>query len=581
MIFVFVSFALRRLTVAEIAEIYRLYLDEDIETRLQFIQEIIDSSRSLIFTDKTYVRLLYRSVKDFLITEMDNYTAVKSNNILLYRCIELVSQYCRPGLDRSALESTYGFLGYSVLYWPKYTSLAKTEFTIQKQYKDFFQSKFGPWRYWLGNYNYVQRYSWDTLGLNTSVIYVAARWGIVPLISNVQQKVLEEKDKHRQSPLLIATKNTQIETLRVLVEYNMYFDSLNNKHQNVFYVVYNNGRFNNCTLILHFLNKGASPYICDKENIIFFLYAIGNRRTELVRIFLNLSFNLESRAQRRTWPEKTTLISFYKTSDRQDENIESKLTALHFAAVNASTDMANLLLQYGTDPNARSDFGDTALYLAIRRQLLGRRIDDKWEAGQYTVELLTEFIDDYKGPEASDIYRYISDARILIVETLLDSESININTANNYGDYSQHMIDFHRSQVLSILEKLIEKGADLLQQSQAHQTCLHLACQAGNLEVIRKLVEGGHDIMLEDSHGLSPFQYTVSSGSLDTIAFISRICDGALSVVWDSLDHFGRSPLHHYVVSVLCSVPVVKFQYSLAAMSISRTGTETRSCVFI
>ncbi|CAI7619766.1 unnamed protein product [Penicillium palitans] len=563
MVFIFVLFALRPLTVAEIAEACRLYLDEDIETRLRFTQEIIDSSRSLIFTDKTYVRLLHMSVRDFLMTEMDDFTAVKSNYVLSCRCVELISQYCRLGLDRSALESTYGFFGYSVLHWPKHASLAKTEFTIQKQHENFFQNKFGLWRCWLGNYNHVQRHSWDALGLDTSVIHVAARWGIVPLISTAQQKALEDKDDHGQSPLLIATKNTQIEALRVLAERNVCFDSLNNKHQNVLHVACTNDRFNDCTMIEYFLNKGASPYICDKENMTPFLYAIGNLRTELARKFLNHSFNLESRAQRRAWPGQTTLSSFYKTSDRQDENIESRLTALHFAALNASTEMVNLLLQCGADPNARSDFGDTALHLGIRRRLLGRRIGDEWETGQYAVESLPEFTDDHKGPEASDIYRHISDARMLIVETLLDSESININTANNHGDYPQHVIDFHRPQALPILEKLMEKGADASQQNRARQTCLHLACQAGNLEVIRRLVEEGHDIMLEDSHGLSPFHYAVSSGSLDTLAFMSRTCDCALSVVWDSLDHFGRSPLHHHVASVFCSVPVVNFLIQL------------------
>lgn len=46
-----------------------------------------------------------------------------------------------------------------------------------------------------------------------------------------------------------------------------------------------------------------------------------------------------------------------------------------------------------THPNARSDFGDTALHLRIRRRLLGRRNDDEWEVGRYAVEPLTDFID--------------------------------------------------------------------------------------------------------------------------------------------------------------------------------------------
>jgi ankyrin repeat protein len=65
---------------------------------------------------------------------------------------------------------------------------------------------------------------------------------------------------------------------------------------------------------------------------------------------------------------------------------ESGLTALHFSALNACTDMTVFLLQHGADPNARSDFGDTALHVGIRRQLLGRRYNDVWETGLYAVE---------------------------------------------------------------------------------------------------------------------------------------------------------------------------------------------------
>jgi ankyrin repeat protein len=564
MLLMFVLFALRRLTVVEIAEACRLYLDEDIETRLQFTQEIIDSFRSLIFTDKIYVRLLHRSVKDFLMKEIDDFTAIKSNSILSYRCIELISQYCQPGLDMSALDSTHGFLAYSVLHWPKHASLAKTEFTIQKEHKNFFQNTLGTWRCWLDNYNHAQRSSWDALGLDTSVIHVAARWGIVPLLSIAHPKALEDKDDQGQSPLLIATKNTQIEALRVLAESNVCFDSLNNKHQNVLHVACNNGRFNNCTMIKYLLDKGACPYTCDEENMTPFLYALGDRRKEIVQTFIQNAFNLESRVERRSWPGKPTVSSFvYRMSKPQEVNIESGLTVLHFSALNACTEMTALLLGCGANPNARSDFGDTALHLGIRSRLLGRENDDVWEVGQYAVESLTELIDDHEGSEASDIYRHISDARILIVERLLESESININTANNHGDYPQHVIDFHQPQALSILEKLMEKGADASQLNRAGQTCLHLASQVGNLEVVRKLVEKGYDIMMEDFDGRSPFNYAVSSGYLDILAFMSRACDRVLSMVWNSLDHFGKSPLHHHVASVFCSAQVVNFLIQL------------------
>ncbi|KAF2999551.1 hypothetical protein E8E15_000479 [Penicillium rubens] len=560
MLLMIVTFALRPLKIAEIAEACRLYLDEDIRTRLQFTEEVIESCHFLIVIDKSYVRLLHRSVQEFLMTEMDNFTAVKSNLVLSYRCIELISQYCRPGMDKSVMEPTYGFLGYSVLYWSKHASLAETEFTALEEHGNFFQNKFGTWKCWLENYNHLKRGSWGALGTGISVSHVAARWGIIPLLLTAPQGAWEDNDDRGQSPLLIATESTQIEAMRFLVHSQVRLDSLNNKHQNVLHIVCMNGSFTDYDMVKSLLNKGVSPYICDEGSMTPLLYAIGDRRTELTQTFLNYGLNLESRVHRRSWPGRITVSSLpYGMVKGQDENMESGLTALHFAALNACTEMAILLLQCGADPNACSDFGDTPLHLGIRHRLLGRRNDDEWEVGRYAVESLTDFIEDHEGSEASDIHRNISDTRIRIVEILLESESINVNTPNNHGDYPQHLIDFHRPQALSILQKLMENGADALQPNGDRQTCLHLASKAGNLAVVCKLVEEGHDIMLEDSHGRSPFYYAVSRGFLDILSLMSKICDRVLPEVWSSLDHFGRTPLHHHVASVFCSAEVINF----------------------
>lgn len=77
--------------------------------------------------------------------------------------------------------------------------------------------------------------------------------------------------------------------------------------------------------------------------------------------------------------------------------------------------------------------------------------------------------------------------------------------------------------------------------------------------MVCKLVEEGHDIILEDSHGRSPFYYVVSGGCLDMLSLISKTCDCVLLEVWSSLDHFGRTPLHYYVASVFCSAKVINF----------------------
>lgn len=353
--------------------------------------------------------------------------------------------------------------------------------------------------------------------------------------------------------------------MRILVESGACVSSLNTENQNVLHIVCKTRRFNDYAMIRYLLNKGVSPYGCDKDNMTPFLYAIGDQDRELAEAFLRDGFDLRNQVLRRAWPGRTTISNFVPMHQQEEPPVdtESRLTALHFSAMNACTDMTAFLLQWEADPNARSDFGDTPLHLAIRCQLLGRRYDDIWMTGQYSIESLKEIITDHAGPEGAHIYQTIDNARVQIVETLLESKSINVNMANCQGDYPQHVINFHQYYALSILDKLVEKGADISQPNRARRTCFHLASKAGNLEVVRRFVNEGHDILLQDAEGLSPFHYAVSRGCLDILHFMSENCNNVLSEAWHSLDHLGKSPLHHHVSSVFCSAEVVRFLIQL------------------
>lgn len=66
----------------------------------------------------------------------------------------------------------------------------------------------------------------------------------------------------------------------------MRFDSLNKKYQNVLHIICNNSRLNDYTMIKYLLDMGASPYISDKENMTPFLYALSDRRREIIQTFI-------------------------------------------------------------------------------------------------------------------------------------------------------------------------------------------------------------------------------------------------------------------------------------------------------
>ncbi|PYI17232.1 ankyrin [Aspergillus violaceofuscus CBS 115571] len=514
-----VAFALRPLTIGEVAEACRLHLDTDSSSRLKFTREIIDLCHLLVVVDNDH----------FLMMEMQEINSSAANYTLTYRCIEVVLQHCRPKINTSTLKPGHGFLGYSVLHWPEHARLAQTDFNIPKEHEGFFQGRSATWKWWLESYNHLEQCSGADLDTGIYAIHVAARWGIIPLISDAQG----------QTPLLIAAQYSQFEAIKYLVESGACVKAENNDHQN--------------WLPNYFLlDAGVPPY------------DFGNLDEELAQVFRQNSLDLTIKIRRLSWPGRT-IVSMFTHRRFKDEkesagvNLESGLTALHFSSLNACTKMTAFLLQHGADPNAQSDIGDTPLHLAIRSRILGREYDDVWKSGDYTIEALRDLITDYESEEASDIYRAIEQARTHIVDTLLASETIDVNIANADGDCPQHVIDFSKHYSLSILCKLIEKGAVGLGLNGCNQTCLHLASKQGNVEVVRKLVDEGHNILLEDSDGLSPFHYALRRSRLDVLHFLTTACDGALSRLWHSIGHHGRNPLHHHISSIFCNFNMVDF----------------------
>lgn len=87
-----------------------------------------------------------------------------------------------------------------------------------------------------------------------------------------------------------------------------------------------------------------------------------------------------------------------------------------------------------------------------------------------------------------------------------------------------------------MLHRYIEKGADSSQLNGSLPTCLRLASKAGNFEVVRKLMNEGHDVLLINTVGLTSFHYALYHSHLYILQFILETRDKELSWVWNSLD---------------------------------------------
>ncbi|KAN0070390.1 hypothetical protein V8E54_011259 [Elaphomyces granulatus] len=179
----FVAVSRRPLSVAELSEACQLYHDEDEESRVKFTQEDIEMCRLMIIVQDGIVRLLHKSVRDFLVNSRGGspINDLKAHAMLANRCISHVLYNCPSVKDIGNRKPEKVFLDYAVLNWPEHAALARTEFSVIREHESFFQLESYEREQWLTMY-YSTTYLFSTTPKGFSIFHVAAKWGIPCLV---------------------------------------------------------------------------------------------------------------------------------------------------------------------------------------------------------------------------------------------------------------------------------------------------------------------------------------------------------------------------------------------------------------
>ncbi|QKX58041.1 uncharacterized protein TRUGW13939_05161 [Talaromyces rugulosus] len=176
-----VTVSRRPLNVAELSIACGLCENEGGENLLISL-EVIDMCHLMIVVKDDIVRLLHKSMKDFLLRVQGGnlINLSRENATLAYRCINyfLSNAQSINGMQNGKVNC--GFLEYAVLYWPEHASAAQAEFDVQPAHTHFFQLVSKEREQWLEAYNSELKFS--STPKEFSVIHVAAAWNIPNLI---------------------------------------------------------------------------------------------------------------------------------------------------------------------------------------------------------------------------------------------------------------------------------------------------------------------------------------------------------------------------------------------------------------
>lgn len=213
-------------------------------------------------------------------------------------------------------------------------------------------------------------------------------------------------------------------------------------------------------------------------------------------------------------------------------------TALHHACMRGALEMVHCLTENkGTNLNAKDYCGWTPLHLASFRS--------RFEIAQVLLENGSE-VNVLAKHGSTPLHLSINKSDINMTRLLIE-KGANVNVkykASGTDSIPTPLRSAVKANCLDVAKLLIENGAIVsLKDGVENRTPLHDACDDDRLEITRLLIEHGADLHAKDKNGWSPLHFASNRCDLDTAKVLVE--NGANL---ESADNNGATPLH-----LLCS----------------------------
>ncbi|OGM47366.1 hypothetical protein ABOM_003825 [Aspergillus bombycis] len=378
----------------------------------------------------------------------------------------------------------------------------------------------------------------------------------------------EIRDIDGQTPLLAAADKLSVAATKELLDAGAFVNAVDTMSRNALHLVVLAAKDQSAHLAGLLLSWGIDASLCDVENMTPLHYAVATGNHLVADILLRAGVDINTGVERNLWTismetgERT--YQKHQQTHIAEENVTNAvgLTPLHFAACSGHCAMTEYLLGKGANPNSQSHDGDTPLHIALNRGIPGSNLrglanDDAWTDDRWQVELSANFLSDYEGEEAREIYRYIDEQRLAVLNILLARSDIDVNIANTALESPLHKVRYGDIDSGVVVQSLLEKGANAFARNSKGQTALHLACKAGSSTNVCKFLDWGCSITNKDSEGVTALHYAVHQNRCDTVRIIlNKDREGGRQLCLET-DRQGRSLLHHHLQSRICSLEMV------------------------
>jgi ankyrin repeat protein len=328
-------------------------------------------------------------------------------------------------------------------------------------------------------------------------LHKAARQGHLEVVRFliINGAEIEAKTKHGITPLYLAAARERKDVALLLLDYGAAISA------DISLML------GDIEFVSQYLQQGGDPnskLIGEDKNPPSWLYqAVGYRykNPQLVKLLLTYGANVNEKIgdeqstalhKAATMGYKGTfascreiaqfLIEYGADIDARDKHSQ---TPLHSAARLGNRDIVQLLIKFGADVNAKNIYGYTPVHLAAN------------SGQEESVKILIESgadINAFDNKQRTPLFLSIARQNLTIVEELL-SYGAEINIIDKFGTYIMFLA-CNPHQDREIIKLLIKYGGDVNIQDSKGFSLLHKAVYRGDIPLVKLLLESGSKIGL-------------------------------------------------------------------------------------
>lgn len=241
------------------------------------------------------------------------------------------------------------------------------------------------------------------------------------------------------------------------------------------------------------------------------------------------------------YPKRKQIIeTLIRKGAHLNEKNKEFLTPLHLAADNSHYDLMDVLLRNGAKVNALDGLGQTALHRCARddnvqasRILLSYNIDvtivslQGYTAAQVASENVLKLLQDPQiGSTGSDIECQILESAksgdLEQVQRLLSSFPHIVNCRDLDGRHSTPLHFASGYNRVTVVEFLLQQGADVHAKDKGGLVPLHNACSYGHYEVTELLVKHGANVNVADLWKFTPLHEAAAKGKYEIVKLLLK-----------------------------------------------------------